>query len=158
MRAEDRVAGGWKSSEVLARIDTRISNLDWQGIGMLPRRLAEFNRLVTNRTYGRLAGNAPWMGLVIHRGRKSNREYRTPVNVYPCEGGYRISLDYGPESDWVRNVTAQRGCSLVTRGGTVDLVEPQVIHNREATWAPPVVRHVLAKVGSGYYLQLHRVD
>ncbi|MFF0818346.1 nitroreductase family deazaflavin-dependent oxidoreductase [Rhodococcus sp. NPDC003318] len=125
---------------------------------MLPRQLAKFNRLITNRTYGRLAGHAPWMGIVVHRGRRSRREYRTPVNVHPFADGYRISLDYGPESDWVQNVVAQGGCSLVTRGKIVELVAPQVIQDTEANWAPTAARRILEKVGSGYYLQLRYVD
>ncbi|MGV9869165.1 nitroreductase family deazaflavin-dependent oxidoreductase [Rhodococcus koreensis] len=125
---------------------------------MLPRQLAKFNRLITNRTYGRLAGHAPWMGIVVHRGRKSRREYHTPVNVHRFAEGYRISLDYGPDSDWVQNVVAQGGCSLVTRGRIVVLVAPQVIHDPKANWAPPAARRILAMVGSGYYLQLRYID
>lgn len=107
---------------------------------MLPRQLAKFNRLITNRTYGRLAGHAPWMGIVVHRGRKSRREYRTPVNVHRLADGYRISLDYGPKSDWVQNVVAHGGCSLMTRGKIVELVAPQVIKTlRRAGHRPPRV-------------------
>ncbi|CAM3849207.1 hypothetical protein [Smaragdicoccus niigatensis] len=116
--------------------------------------LARVNRVALNKTYGRLAGRAPWMGAVIHRGRKSGKEFRTPVNLHRFDGGYRISLDYGPGVDWVRNVVAQGGCSLVDRGQTITLDRPEVIHDPEVSWASPVARRVLKKVGSGYYLQL----
>lgn len=125
---------------------------------MLPRQLAGFNRIVTNRTYGRLAGHAPWMGIVVHRGRKTGREYRTPVNVHRFEDGYRISLDYGPGSDWVRNVIARGGCTMVSRGKSIELSSPRVVEDAGATWAPPALRRVLTTVGSGYYLQLRYAD
>ena len=52
-----------------------------------PQWLARFNKHVTNRITGPLAPNLPGFGVVIHPGRKSQRTYRTPVNVFPRAGG-----------------------------------------------------------------------
>ena len=72
----------------------------------LPRAVARFNRHVTNRILGPFAYVLPLFGVVVHRGRRSRRLYRTPVNVFRRPGGVVIALTYGPESDWVRNVLA----------------------------------------------------
>ena len=124
---------------------------------MLPPWLARFNRAITNRTYGRLAGRAPWLGQVVHRGRRTGRVYRTPVNIHRFEGGYRISIDYGRHSDWVQNVLAQGGCVLVDRGKAIALTTPRVIHDPQATWAPLAARRVLARIGSGYYMEMREL-
>ncbi len=87
----------------------------------LPRSVARFNRYVTNRILGPLAPYLPGFGVVVHRGRKTHRQYRTPVNVFRRRGGYVIALTYGPEAEWVRNVIAQGGCVLDTRGHTLRL-------------------------------------
>lgn len=70
------------------------------------RGMAHFNRRVTNRLTRPLAHWLPGFGIVVHEGRSSKREYRTPVNVFRAPGGYVIALTYGTESDWVQNVRA----------------------------------------------------
>ena len=64
----------------------------------LPRWLARFNLRVTNRILGPLAEHGPGMGIVIHRGRKTKRHYRTPVMVFRRGEGFVIALTYGPGS------------------------------------------------------------
>jgi deazaflavin-dependent oxidoreductase (nitroreductase family) len=104
----------------------------------LPRWVARFNRQVTNRLTLPLAGHLPHFGVVVHTGRKSNRVYRTPVNIFPRPGGYVIALTYGPDSDWVRNVLASGGATLETRGRTLRLTRPRLVHDerRRAIFAP----------------------
>ena len=48
---------------------------------VIPKRVARFNRMVTNRISDPLAGRLPGFGIVVHRGRRSGRPYRTPINV-----------------------------------------------------------------------------
>ncbi len=47
-----------------------------------PRWLARFNLHVTNRLVGPLARHMPGMGVDVHVGRKTHRQYRTPVLVF----------------------------------------------------------------------------
>ena len=54
----------------------------------LPRGLAAFNRRVTNHVTRPFAGRLPGFGIVVHRGRRSGREYRSPVNAFATTGGY----------------------------------------------------------------------
>jgi len=90
------------------------------------RRLARFNRVFANRIIGQIMPRLPGFGAVHHRGRKSGRAYRTPVKVFRRADGYVISLPYGADSDWVKNVLAAGGCELVVRRRRVRLVEPRV--------------------------------
>lgn len=109
----------------------------------LGRRVARFNRVVTNRLTRPLAPWLPGFGVVVHVGRKSGREYETPVNVFRNEGGYVIALTYGPGADWVRNVQAAGDCELITRGRRHRLTEPQLVHDTSRARVPPPVRAAL---------------
>src|SRR5579884_2452323 len=95
----------------------------------LPRAVARFNRVATNRVLGPLARYLPTFGVVEHRGRKSGRLYRTPVNLFARPGGCTIVLTYGPSSDWVRNVLAAGGCRIETRGRTLAFANPRLVHD-----------------------------
>jgi deazaflavin-dependent oxidoreductase (nitroreductase family) len=108
----------------------------------LPRSVARFNRRVTNRVLGPLAPHLPGFGVVIHRGRRSGRSYRTPVNVFGRPGGVVVALTYGPSADWVRNVLAHDGCTLETRGRRLRLRSPRLIHDEGALSVPPMLRPV----------------
>ena len=122
----------------------------------LPRTVASFNRIVTNPLLGRLAPHLPGFGVVIHTGRKSGREYRTPVNVFRRGDRYVIALTYGPDSDWVRNVQAAGKCSLVTRGRLLDLTQPRLFHDDRRLAVPAPVRVILRLVGVSHFLELER--
>src|SRR5215203_3629073 len=87
----------------------------------LSRSVAKFNQKVTNRVSGPLAPYLPGFGVITHVGRKSGRSYSTPVNVFRRGDSYIVALTYGTEADWLRNVLASGGCTLKTRGRTVQL-------------------------------------
>jgi deazaflavin-dependent oxidoreductase (nitroreductase family) len=119
-----------------------------------PRWIARFNKHATNRVTGRFADRLPGFGVVLHTGRKSRRAYRTPVNVFRTSDGYAIALTYGTQSEWVRNVVAAGGCTLVTRGHTVDLTAPQLVHDERRRFVPPPVRAILSLLGVADFLVL----
>ena len=70
------------------------------------RRLARFNRVVTNPVQGTWAWLAPPWAVLVHRGRRSGRVYRTPVMASARGGRLRVKILYGEQSDWVRNLLA----------------------------------------------------
>ncbi len=109
----------------------------------LPRSVARLNRHLTNRLLGPLAPRLPGFGVVVHRGRRSGRLYRTPVNVFARTGGVVVALTYGPDSDWVRNVLAGNGCILESHGRRLRLSNPRLIHDETARSAAPMVRPIL---------------
>ena len=73
-----------------------------------------------NRGTRRLAltGRGPF-SVVVHRGRKSGREYRTPLLLAKVPEGFVAELTYGPNVDWLRNVEAAGGCTLIHGGVTL---------------------------------------
>ena len=109
----------------------------------LPKRLARFNLLVTNRVLGPLARRAPGFAIVSHVGRRSGRAYRTPVNLFRSGDRYVIALTYGADSQWVRNVLAARAVDIETRGQRLHLVDPEVVHDAQRSLVPKPVRHAL---------------
>src|SRR4051794_22276067 len=79
----------------------------------LPTWLAQFNRGAINRVTRPLARWLPGFGVVIHRGRRSGRVYRTTVNVLRTADGDAIALTGGPEpsgrrTSWRRAAVKQR--------------------------------------------------
>jgi deazaflavin-dependent oxidoreductase (nitroreductase family) len=124
----------------------------------LPRSLARANRRVTNRLLGGLATRLPLFGVVVHTGRRSRRQYRTPVNVFRRGDRYIIALTYGSNADWVRNVLADGGCTLETRRRTLRLSSPQLFHDETRHAVPAPVRLILGIIDVYDFLELTRDD
>jgi deazaflavin-dependent oxidoreductase (nitroreductase family) len=102
-----------------------------------------------------LAGRAPMFAVMTHRGRKSGRQYRTPINVFRRGDEYLFFLTYGADVDWVKNVLAAGGCSLRTRGHDIELVDPELIEDQKLKGAPPIPRFVERRVaGVDGYLRM----
>jgi deazaflavin-dependent oxidoreductase (nitroreductase family) len=108
----------------------------------LSRSLARLNRHFTNRILGPLAKVTPMFGVVHHIGRRSGREYRTPVTTFTYLDGYVIALVYGRHADWVKNVLAAGRCKLETRGRIMDLTDPQFLPTVEGLHAVPALMHL----------------
>jgi deazaflavin-dependent oxidoreductase (nitroreductase family) len=119
-----------------------------------PRWLARANRRFTNRLTEPLAARLPGFGVIEHRGRRSGRAYRTPVNVFRAPTGYVVALTYGAESDWVRNVLAAGRCELTWRGRRLHLTSPTLVHDERRGAVPPPVRIPLRLLGVADFLQL----
>ena len=122
----------------------------------LPRSLARFNKHVTNKVLGRLAGWPPFAA-IVHSGRTSGREYRTPVNAFPCGDAFLIPLNYGSNSDWVRNVLHHGKATLSYRGGEIEVFRPRIVERSEA-WdcLPLYLQPPLRVIGTSEFLILRR--
>jgi deazaflavin-dependent oxidoreductase (nitroreductase family) len=121
-----------------------------------PKQVARFNRVVTNRITRLFARWAPRFGIVIHRGRKSGRLYKTPVNVFALREGFLIALTYGRDSEWVKNVLAAGGCEIETRGIVHKLSTPVIMHGLTDHRLPWLVSIILRIIGVTDYLQLSK--
>lgn len=119
-----------------------------------PRWLARFNLHVTNRLLRPVARRLPGMGVVVHTGRKTHRQYHTPVLIFWRGDHVIIALTYGRESQWVRNVLAQGGCELQTQGRTVRLSRPRLFHDEERRAMPSLVRLMLDVFNVSDFLEL----
>jgi deazaflavin-dependent oxidoreductase (nitroreductase family) len=120
----------------------------------IPKIVGRLNRVVTNRVTGLFAGRVPGFGLIVHQGRRSGRQYRTPVNVFRVPRGYLVALTYGPDSDWVKNVLAAKGCILEVRGHRVRLVDARIVHDESRREVPPIVRVILGILAVTDFLHL----
>ena len=120
----------------------------------LPKTLARFNRAGLNRVARLIAPWMPGFGVVVHRGRRSGRLYRTPVNVFARPDGYVFVLTYGTDADWVRNVQAAGGCELETRGHRVHVVSPRLVHDESRTGIRVPERYVLRLLRVADFLSL----
>jgi deazaflavin-dependent oxidoreductase (nitroreductase family) len=120
--------------------------------------LARFNRRVSNRIIGTIAGRprSP-VAFVVHQGRRSGRRYRTPVLPLPLGDGFLVSLPYGPERDWVRNVLAAGGCTLVRDGRRFELTDPRMLDAAGAAPLLPAPLRPALRVAPGLrFLRLDR--
>jgi deazaflavin-dependent oxidoreductase (nitroreductase family) len=110
----------------------------------VPQWVARFNKYVTNPVQRLWAGFLPGMGLLFHVGRRSGRQFRTPLNVFPTDDGLAIVLTHGPDRDWLKNLTAAGSAQMRRQGKTITLTEPRVMPKSEAAthvlgfWKPIV--------------------
>ena len=120
----------------------------------IPSRVARWNKVGLNRISRHVAPWMPGFGLVVHRGRRSGREYQTPVNVFPADDGFVIALTYGVNTDWVKNVQAAGGCELRTRGRVLRVGSPRVYHDETRRGIRPLERQVLRLLGVADFLSV----
>jgi len=112
----------------------------------LSRRVARFNRSINNRVQGVYAWILPPWSVILHRGRRSGREYRTPVLAFRRGRVLIVALLYGTESDWLRNVRAAGGGRVVRAGRTYEAGPPRVVETSAAAselgkLSPPARRY-----------------
>lgn len=91
------------------------------------RGIARFNKYVTNPIQRRWAPHLRYMAVIEHVGRKSGKPYRTPVMAFVGGGEIRVVLNYGTESDWLRNVQAAGSARVVHRGQRYRLTDPRIV-------------------------------
>lgn len=95
--------------------------------GSLPRAGRVFSIFTPhiNRFVERIAGGrfAPW-ALLRHRGRRSGRDFATPVILFRVPGGFAIPLAFGEGSDWYRNLVASGAGTLRWHGHERAFVTP----------------------------------
>ena len=110
----------------------------------LAKKIAHFNKRVTNRLTRPLAPHLPGFGVVLHTGRTSGRRYETPVNVFRHGDGFVIALTYGAQADWAQNVLAAGGCGLITRGQRYHLSDPEIVHDESRRLVIALARPICA--------------
>ena len=108
--------------------------------------LPALNERVVNPVQRLWAGRLPPFALVIHRGRRSGAEHRTPVLAAVDGDRIAIGLYYGPDAQWVRNLLAAGGGEVVRRGRRRRLVHPRVVRSAASEPLPRLARRVVRHV------------
>jgi deazaflavin-dependent oxidoreductase (nitroreductase family) len=111
----------------------------------LPSGLARFNKKVTNRVKGLWAPWLPPGAVIVHKGRKSGREYQTPVLAFRSGNRLHIILFYGERVEWLRNVLAAETAGVRRAGRTGVLTNPRVIEGSDAS-VPAAIRRVAGRL------------
>jgi deazaflavin-dependent oxidoreductase (nitroreductase family) len=120
--------------------------------------LLPFTTRIFNRFSRLFAGWLPGFGLLVYRGRRTGREYRTPMNVFRRGNEYVFALTYGSDVQWVKNITAAGGCELVTRGRTFRLIEPVQFTDPKRSVMPLPVRLFLGPMRVTEFLRMRIAD
>jgi deazaflavin-dependent oxidoreductase (nitroreductase family) len=97
----------------------------------------------------------PILGLVIHRGRRSGRPYATPVAARRVADGFIMSLAFGAQVDWHRNLVVAGGGTIRWRGRDYEVAGPETIGADEGGAAfDPVQRLFLRLAGVDGFIRV----
>jgi deazaflavin-dependent oxidoreductase (nitroreductase family) len=90
------------------------------------------------------------IGLLEHVGRKTGTVRVTPVHPVRTEGGFRIIVPLGGESQWACNVLAAGHCRLQVGEAIHELDEPQLVSPTEIEAVPSAAAAVMDWLGFRY--------
>jgi deazaflavin-dependent oxidoreductase (nitroreductase family) len=118
--------------------------------------LRVFNKQLLNPFMLQVAGRKHWYASVIrHSGRRSGKNYATPVVAERVTGGFIVPLPYGTRVDWLRNVLAAGKATVVMHGQTCDVIEPEIL---DAPTALPQIspshRRTFQRLGISKFVRL----
>jgi deazaflavin-dependent oxidoreductase (nitroreductase family) len=81
--------------------------------------------------------------VIRHTGRTTARTYETPVWAVPTEDGFVIAIVYGSRTEWVKNVLASGRATLVHRGETYPVEQPEIVPRESArVYFPAAIRRL----------------
>jgi deazaflavin-dependent oxidoreductase (nitroreductase family) len=109
-------------------------------LGPRTRRLIRSVARVVNPLVLRFAGgrHMPVLGVLHHRGRRTGREYATPLGIRPTVGGgFVMPLTFGEAAGWYRNIRAADRCVITWRGRDHTVTDPVIVDRAEALPAFP---------------------
>ncbi len=96
--------------------------------------------------------------LLHHRGHRSGRAYSTPITALPDGEFFWISLAFGQDSGWARNILAAGECVLRYRAADYHLVEPVVVDSSSVrSQLPPLMRFGLPLMGVHNVLRMRTI-
>lgn len=115
-----------------------------------------FNKKILNPAMMKLAGKRHWYAAVVrHTGRKSGKDYATPVWAEKVGRSFFIPLPYGTDVDWCRNILAAGSCVLEDHGARYHTTAPVIVPAKEvAPQLPARPRRTFGLFGVDSYLRL----
>ncbi|MDZ8172959.1 nitroreductase/quinone reductase family protein [Microbacterium xanthum] len=69
---------------------------------------------------------SPWT-VIRHRGRTSGKEYETPIATHREGDEFFVTLPYGRGTQWLQNVLAADGATLVVGGEEIAVFDPRIV-------------------------------
>ena len=126
-------------------------------LGPRARRIVRFAARFVNPIVLLIAGRRwmPVVGILRHRGRRSGREYATPIGMRPLGDGFVIPRTFSDNAAWYQNVKAAGEGRITYLGRHYRVVEPEVVDYTTAKPAFP--RYELAQfrlIGINEYMRL----
>ena len=114
------------------------------------------NKYLLNPLMVRLTGRRHWYAsAILHTGRRSGKQYTTPVVAERIPDGFVIPLPYGTRVDCLQNVLAAGPATVSSQGESYDVVRPEII---DAPAALPLLsaqrRRTFKRVGIDRYLKV----
>ena len=109
----------------------------------LPKGLARFNRSVTNKITKPAAARLAGFGVLHHHGRRSGKEYETPLNAWRHGSEVIVALTYGSDVDWLKNARASETSIIVMGGKEVRVGRPEIIEGEGRALVPTTVAKIL---------------
>jgi deazaflavin-dependent oxidoreductase (nitroreductase family) len=94
-------------------------------------KLRKFNRAITNRLTKLFAGNL-FYALVTHVGRKTGKEYSTPVLAALKNETIFVPLPYGADTDWFLNIQATGKCTIKIHRKSYSCINPEIVEKTTA--------------------------
>ena len=122
---------------------------------VITRSAKYFNPLVLG-----LAANGviPVWAVIVHTGRRSGRQYKTPIAIQPTADGFVIPLPFG-KTDWCRNVIAANDTVIRWKGRDYHVASAQLIDEAAGKRAfPAILQGPLALLRIRQFLAVRRVD
>ena len=89
----------------------------------------------------------PIFAVVEHQGRRTGRRYEAPVAARRTAGGFVISLAFGAQVDWYKNLLAADGGTIRWRGRAYRVTEPERITSATALAAFNPVQRLFLRIG-----------
>jgi deazaflavin-dependent oxidoreductase (nitroreductase family) len=101
----------------------------------------------------------PIFAVIEHRGRRTGRAYATPVAASRTAKGFLITLAFGAQVDWYRNLLAASGGVIRWRGHAYRVTAPERVPASTALAAfDPVQRALLRICGIDGFVEVRDVD
>jgi hypothetical protein len=96
--------------------------------GVVQRAVMGFTKNVVNpRTVHSAGTSGASAALLRNVGRSSGHTYETPVGAVAFDGGFLVSMPYGTRPNWLRNVLAAGGATLVHEGVAHLVDRPEIV-------------------------------
>jgi deazaflavin-dependent oxidoreductase (nitroreductase family) len=117
------------------------------------------NKHLLNPAVLRLAGRKHFYASALqHTGRRSGKQYVTPVAATRVTDGFVVPLPYGDRTDWLRNLMTEPDGSLQFQGETYQISSPTVVDAATAlAELPPNRRQLVKRFGIRKFAHLNAV-